>query len=306
MTFNADYLAQVFNSTIILLTPMLFVTLTAVICSRIGIFNIGLEGALLGSAFAGIAVNFFTHNVWLAVIAAGVTGSLISFVVVLFIVKLHANPVVVGISMNTLMSGTTTFLMTIVFGSKGVFYDSALSGAAKITLPVISKIPILNTMLANFTILDYLAFISAILLFIFLYKTVPGYRLRAVGINKEAARSMGTNVTRFQIITITAAGFLAGLGGALLSLGSVVVFTQNISAGRGYIALVASELGMFHPLGAIAACALFGFSNAVANMLQNTAIKSSILSTIPYVVTISSLILIGIRKRKNEMKELEE
>ena len=258
---------------------------------------------MLGSAFAGMAMNFYTHNVLLSVIFAGFTGALLSFVIGFLIVKLRANPVVIGVSMNTLMSGTTTFLMTIVFGSKGVFVDPSLNGVPKVTLPIISKIPVISTMFSSLTILDYLAFITAILVFIFMYKTVPGYRLRAIGINREAARSLGSNVPRFEIATVTAAGFLAGLGGALLSLGSVVVFTQNISSGRGYIALVANSLAMSHPLGAIAACSLFGFSSAIANMLQNTSIKSSLLSTIPYVVTVLSLVVIGIRNAKKRTKK---
>jgi simple sugar transport system permease protein len=266
------------------------VALTACICSKINVFNIGLEGTMLTGAFVGIATNYYTHNVWLAVLMAGLSGSLVSFVVTLLIVEFKASPLIVGISVNTLMSGTTTFLMTVVFGSKGVFYDSSLPGMPKLNLPGIRDVPILQTMFSNLTHLDYGAFVLAILVFIYMYKTVNGFHLRAIGINKEAALSLGTKVDRFQITAVTVAGFFAGMGGTALTLGSVVVFTRGISSGRGYIALAANNLGMSHPLGVVAACAIFGFSEALGNVLQNSSIKSQILSTIPYIATIISLV----------------
>lgn len=292
-----EYFATVLNSTIRLTTPILFVALTACICTKVGVFNIGLEGTMLAGAFTGILTNYLTHNVWLSVLAAGLSGSFISLIVGFLIIKLKATPLIVGISINTLMAGTTTFLMTVFFGSKGIFYDSSLKGMPPLKLPVISGIPFLKTVFASLTALDYMALLFAFLLYVFMYKTVPGYRLRAIGINKEAAQSLGTKVDRFQFTTITAAGFFAGLGGALLTLGSVVVFTQNITSGRGYIALAANNLGVAHPLGVIASCFLFGVADAVGTMLQGTSIKSSLLSTIPYVVTILSLVVIGIKGR---------
>lgn len=296
MNLSAEYIAVVINSTIRLMAPILLVTLTAVICSRVDTAHIAYEGIMLSGAFFGIAVNYYTHNVWLAVLAAGLSGCVISFVVAFFIVKLKAYSLVVGISMNTFMVGTTTFLMTVVFGSKGVFQDPSLHGIPKITLPLISKIPILGTIFSSLTVLDYGAFLIAIVLYVFLFKTVPGYRLRAVGVNREAARSLGTNVDRFRITAVTLSGFLAGIGGSLLTLGSVVVFAQNITSGRGYIALVADSLGRSHPLGVIAACILFGFAEAVGNILQmNTSIKQQLTLAIPYLVTLLALIFQNIR-----------
>ncbi len=298
MNLSAVYLATVFNSTIRLMAPILFVALTACLCSKVGVFNIGLEGTMLAGAFFAIMTLYYTHNVALSVFVAAVAGMTISAIVAVLIVKFGATPLVVGVSTNTLMSGTTTFLMTVVFGSKGVFYDSSLKGLPKISLPIINKIPIVSTMFKELTILDYMAFISAFLVYVFMYKTVTGYRLRAIGINKEAARSLGTDVDRFQILTVALSGALAGIGGSMLTVAGTVIYTQNISSGKGYIALAANNLAVSHPLGAMASALLFGFSDAVGNMLQNTSIKSSILDAIPYAVTIIALVYMYIRDNK--------
>ena len=302
MGLSAVYLATVFNSTIRLMAPILFVALTACLCSKVGVFNIGLEGTMLAGAFFAIMTLYYTHNVALSVLAAAAAGTIISAVVALLIVKFGATPLVVGVSTNTLMSGLTTFLMTVVFGSKGVFYDSSLKGLPKISLPLISKIPIVSTMVKELTILDYMAFISAFLVYVFMYKTVTGYRLRAIGTNKEAARSLGTDVDRFQIITVALSGALAGIGGSMLTVAGTVIYTQNISSGKGYIALAANNLAVSHPLGAMASALLFGFSDAIGNMLQNTSIKSSILDAIPYAVTIIALVYMYIRDNKKSIK----
>lgn len=306
MMFDAAYIAAVINSVIRLMTPILFVCLTACICSKVGVFNIGLEGIMLGGAFAAIVTLYYTNNAGFAVISACLTGCVLSFAIAILIVKFKATPIIVGFGMNTLMSGTTTFLMTVVFGSKGVFVGSGLTGLPKISLPVINRIPILKNIFASLTFLDYAAFICAVLLYIFMYKTVCGYRLRAIGINKDAARSLGTKVDRFQIVSVTLSGCFAGLGGALLTVGSVVIFTQDISSGRGYIAMAANNLGTAHPLGVMLACVVFGVSEALGNMLQNTAIKSSLLDAIPYIVTIIALMVVYMREKHRKALRKQE
>lgn len=305
MSINITYFATVFNSTIRLMAPILFVALTACLCSKVGVFNIGLEGTMLTGAFMAIMTLYYTKNVYLAIIVAAISGAIVSFIVSVLIVKFGATPLVVGISVNTLMSGTTTFLMTVVFGSKGVFYDSSLKGLPKLALPIIRDIPVISTMFKELTILDYMAFIAAVLVYIFMYKTVTGYRLRAIGINKEAAKSLGSDVDRFQIATVTLSGILAGIGGSMLTVASTVIYTQNISSGKGYIALAANNLAVSHPLGAMASSLLFGFSDAIGNMLQNTSIKSSILDAIPYAVTILALVFIYIRDKQKNSKKAE-
>ena len=119
--------------------------------------------------------------------------------------------------------------------------------------------------------------------------TVIGFRLRAIGVNKSAASSLGVNVERYQIVATTLSGSMIGLAGCLLSLGSVTLFIQNISAARGYVALAANNLCQGHPLGCLLSSALFGFTKALAQVLQNTAIKQQLLECIPYIATIVAM-----------------
>ena len=157
------------------------------------------------------------------------------------------------------------------------------------SVPVIKDIPVVSTMFSSLTIIDYAAFVLAIVMYIIMYKTVIGFRLRAIGVNSSAASSLGINVARYQIISTTLSGAMIGLAGCLLSLGSVTLFIQNISSARGYVALAANNLCQGHPIGALLSSALFGFTKALAQVLQNTAVKQQLLECIPYISTIVAM-----------------
>lgn len=304
MELNIDYLAVVVNSTIRMMTPILLVTLAAAICTKVKIFNIAMEGTMLTGAFFSIVANYYTHSVFWSVVAGAVSGMIVSAIVGFCIIKLKASPVVVGMATNTMMGGVTTYLLYVIFKVKGVFTDPSLVSLTKIDIPVIKEMPVIGTILSGLTIIDYLAFIIAIGMHIFLYKTVLGYRLRAIGINKEAARSLGTPVEKYQFLTISLSGLLCGLGGVLLSMGTVTLFIQNITSGRGYIAMAANNLGKSNPLGVLLSSLFFGFSQAAGNVLQNTSLKTQITASIPYVATIIALVIFSIKNKKNKVKKV--
>lgn len=286
---SANYLASVFNSTLRYMTPILLVCLCAGVCSKSRVFNIGLEGTLLMSAFFAFLTQYYTRNIWLSVFVGMLTGVIVTLILALFIVKLNGEAMIVGMAINTFAQGLTTFLLQMIFHTKGTVNDTSLKGLTKITLPGISKVPILGTMFGNLTSVDYLAFVLAVIMYIVMYKTVIGFRIRCIGINPDAASSLGIRVQRYQIIATSLSGSMIGLAGCLLSLGSVTMFMQNISAARGYVALAANNLCFGHPIGALASSALFGFSTALAQILQNTAAKQQLLNCIPYVSTILAM-----------------
>ncbi|MGL4337428.1 MAG: ABC transporter permease [Turicibacter sp.] len=301
MEYNIEYFAVIVNSMIRMTTPILLVTLAAAMCSKVKIFNIAMEGTMLAAAFFSIVANYFTGSVFLSVVAGITSSMLISALVGFCVIKLKASAVVVGMAVNTMMGGVTTYLLYLIFNTKGVFTDPSLVSLPKVSLPIIEDIPVLGTVFSGLTIVDYLAFIIAIGLYIFLYKTVLGFRLRAVGINPEAAKSLGTPVEKYQFLTITLTGILTGLGGVLLSMSTVTLFIQNITSGRGYIALAANNLGNSHPLGVLFSSLFFGVCQAFGNVLQNTSLKTQITASIPYVATIVMLILYSVyhqRKKK--------
>ncbi len=301
MTISVEYLASVFNSTIRQTTPILLVALCAGVCSKVQVFNIALEGTLLTCAIFAFLTQYFVRNIWLSVLV----GMLITFIMSFFIVKLKGQPMIVGMAINTFSLGFTTFLLSAIFDTKGTVTDTTLKGLTKISLPIIKDIPVVSTMFSSLTVIDYAAFVLAIVMYIIMYKTVIGFRLRAIGINENAANSLGIIVERYQIIATTLSGGLIGLAGCLLSIGSVTLFIQNISSARGYVALAANNLCQGHPLGALLSSALFGFTKALSQVLQNTAIKQQLLECIPYISTIAAMAIYNViaRRRTHAVKE---
>ncbi|MEG2192739.1 MAG: ABC transporter permease, partial [Oscillospiraceae bacterium] len=191
MSIDAQYLAVVFNSTIRMMTPILFVAIGSGLCNRVFIFNVGLEGMMLTGCFAAIVANFYTHSVILSVICAMAASGFVAFIAGIFMVKFKGAMLVVGVSINVLMAGLTTFFMQIVFGVQGAFVSTKLVSLPKINVDFLKGSHILYTMFASLTWLDLAAFVTAILAYIFLFKTVWGFRLRSVGINIQAAQSLG-------------------------------------------------------------------------------------------------------------------
>lgn len=301
MNVSVDYLASVFNSTLRYMTPLLLITLCACVCSKVRVFNIALEGTLLMTAFFSFLAHYFLRNIYLSVLIAILVGCLVAFVMAAFIVKFNGHPMIVGMALNTFAGGLTTFLLSMVFHTKGVVSDVTMTGLTKVTLPLISRAPVLGTMFSSLTTVDYFAFVMAVVVYVIMYKTRVGFRLRAIGINPDAASSLGVNVPKYQIIAVTLAGGLIGLAGTLLTLGSVTLFVQNISSARGYVALAANALCRSHPLGALLSSALFGFTTALSYVLQNTAAKQQLLNCIPYVSTIIAMAVynvIAARRRR--------
>lgn len=296
-----EYFGSVVSSMLREITPILLVTLCACFCSKVCVFNIALEGTLLISAFVAYITQYFVHNIIVSILAAVCVAMLITFIMSFFIVHLKGQPMIVGMAINTFSLGFTTFLLQAVFNTKGVAPKDGMTGLTKLQIPALKKIPFLDHALADMTAIDYLAFVIAIICFIIMYKTVVGFRLRAIGINASAAKSLGIKVERYQIISVTLSGAMIGLAGCLLTLASPYVLQQNISGARGYISLAANALALNHPLGAILSSTLFGFTKALCRMLQNTAIKQQLLECIPYTATIIAMVvynLIANHRRK--------
>ena len=183
---------------------------------------------------------------------------------------------------------------TVLFGLRGKLVDNRLMSLTKINLPLIRDIPFIGRVLENLTIIDYLSYIIAVILFVYLYKTVAGFRTLSVGINKAAAESLGTKATRIQMEMVILSGALCGLGGVVLSMGQVTMFTENMTSGRGFIAMAAASLGMSHPLLVIAASLFFGLCQGIGLAIQNV-VKSQLTNTLPYIATIVALVIFSKR-----------
>ncbi|MGG0937451.1 ABC transporter permease [Brevibacillus centrosporus] len=280
------------SSTIRMVTPILLAALGGALCARVGIFNVGLEGLVLVGAFSAIVGNHFTGSLFLAILFAALVCVLFSLLFAYMTIGLRANEIVVGVAINFLALGLTTFALRAIFGVKGAFYDKEMAGLPKLDIPVIKDIPVLGDIFSGHSPLVYLAFITAIVLYLFFYRTVTGFRVLAVGLSPVAARSLGLKVTGLQVLAITMCGILCGVAGAQLSLGQVTMFTEGMTAGRGFIALVAMMMGQSHPLGILASSFLFGLMDALSIRLQGLSLPTQFTSMLPYVLTIIAMFFV--------------
>jgi len=289
--------ASLLNSTLRFVAPILMAALGGMICQRAGIFNIALEGLMLIGAFAAVVGSYFTGSAAGGVVAAVVGGVAMALVMSLFVVNLRGDSIVVSIAINLLAVGLTAFLLRVLFGVKGAFQDPSLEGLGRIAIPILDPIPVLGPLLSGHTMLVYLSLILLPVSYLVLYRMVWGLRIRGVGENAAAAQTLGVSVRVTQYGALMASGALCGLAGAQLSLGNVTLFVENMSAGRGWIAVVAVMLGQARPLGVGAASLLFGFTDSLGFRLQGLNLPSQVTESIPYIATLAGLFLVAIRKR---------
>lgn len=291
--FSEDLFVSVLRS----LIPILLAALGGMLAERAGIFNIGLEGMLLIGAFCAVTASFFAHNWLVGCLAAMVAGAVFSLLLGYGAVYRKGDPIVLAIAMNILAVGMTSFLLVAIFNVQGVFSDPGIVGIPTWRIPVLADIPWLGA-LFNLTPLGYLALLLVPVMWVVLFRSPLGLRLRGVGERPLAAATMGVNPLRYQLGAVLASGALAGLGGAQLALGNVVQFTENMSAGRGWIAVVAVMLARAHPIGVLGAALLFGFTDAIGFRLQSFGLPQQLTDASPYVVTLIVLICMSGRFRK--------
>jgi len=277
------------SSTIRMVSPILLAALGGALCARVGIFNVGLEGLVLVGAFSAIVGNHLTGSLLLAVLIAAMATVLVSLLFGTMTIRLKANEIIVGVAINFLALGLTTFALRAIFGVKGAFYDKDMAGLPQWQIPVLHDIPVLGPMVSGHSPLVYLAFAAALALSFFFNRTVIGFRVLAAGVNPVAAASLGLKVTRLQFLAIALCGVLCGLAGAQLSLGQVTMFSEGMTAGRGFIALVAMMLGQSHPLGILASSMLFGLMDAISIRLQGFSLPTQFTAMLPYVLTIAAM-----------------
>jgi general nucleoside transport system permease protein len=291
LTFLTDYLA----ASLRLAVPLAFAALGGLFSERSGVLNIGLEGLLLTGAFVSASVTFYTGNVWVGTVAAVAIGGLVGLLHAYLSVSLRVDQLVSGLAINLSVAGLTAFGSRLVFSSGTT---QKLAGITSIAIPGFSQIPLLGPLLFNQDLLVYLLFILVPVITYFLFQTSWGLTLRAVGEYPRAADTAGIRVAWVRYIGVIVSGGLTALGGAYLALVHVKFFTEGMSAGKGFIALAALIFGRWHPVGTVAACFLFGATEALQLRLQTFGLQSlfglemryQILNMLPYVVALLALI----------------
>lgn len=285
------------------MTPILFAAMGALISDKAGVINIALEGIMLFAALTGVIFSALTQSALVGLLCAVFVGALVGMVLAYFALNLKTDVILSAIAINLMAMGGTIFIMFLVAGDKGISSSLASMVLPKLNLPLIQDIPILGSILSGHNVLTYVAILSVIILQYFLYKTPLGLQIRAVGENPEAADSVGISVRKTQYIALTLSGLLAGFGGAYMSMGYVSWFSQNMTAGRGFIALAANAMGGATPIGVFLTSLLFGFFDALSNSLQSLRIPGEFVQMIPYAATVIGLVIYAINK-SNKIKRI--
>lgn len=280
-------LAGLIAGSVTLAVPLVFGSLSGVLCERVGVVNIAIEGQLLGGAFTAAIVASMTRNPFLGLLAAAVAGAVVSVVLALFSIKYLVNQIIVGVVLNVLVSGLTGFLFSTVMQADPDLFNSP-DRLPIVDIPVLSSIPLIGPILFKQSVVGYLMYIAVIVVWIGLFKTRWGLRVRAVGEHPQAADTMGIKVNATRFWNVTLGGAIAGIGGSFFTLVAIDSFTKEISGGRGFIALAALIFGRWNPIGAFFAALLFGFADNLQSIVTiiGTPVPSQFMAMLPYLVTV--------------------
>jgi len=278
-------LVGMLNATVVQAVPIALGALAGVLCERVAVINIAIEGQLLGGAFVGGVVGSAT-NIWLGIFSAMVTGVLLGWVLAVLSVRYRVDQIISGVFINIFVLGLTSYLTSRILVE---IPDLNNSGRfLPIKIPLLGDIPMIGPIFFDNNIFVYGMFLAVIVLQYGLFKTRWGLRSRSVGEKPKAADTVGINVYRMRYLNVMLGGVVAGFGGAFFTLGSAGRFEENMTAGLGFIGLAAMIFGRWKPVGALGAALVFGFADSLAGKLAilQTPIPSEFLLMAPYVATI--------------------
>jgi simple sugar transport system permease protein len=272
---------------IMLSVPLIFGSMSGLLCEKSGVINIAIEGQLLFAAFVSAAVSSITQNAVLGLLSAPIAGALISLILAYFSIQFQVDQVILGFVINVLVLGLTNFFYTTLLIPYEDKWNMGVS-FSPIKIPLLSNLPIIGPTLFNQTIIVYLMYAFVIFIQIALFKSRWGLRTRAIGELPVAADSVGIDVNRLRFKNVMFAGLVAGTGGAYFTVGAVGPFSQNMTAGAGFIALACLIFGKWTPRGAIVAALFFGFANNLQGNLSiiGVSIPSEFMLMVPYIATI--------------------
>jgi general nucleoside transport system permease protein len=266
-------------------TPLIFAAMGGILSERSGVINIGLEGMMLMGAFFGIYGSDLTGSWVGGLIIGAAAGAALGLVHAVISIHLRADQVVSGTGINILAAGVTGYVFIYHYGTQGT--PSEVSRVPDVTLPGVENISFIGDAIGHANLLTWAALILVPLLTLFLFRTRGGLRLRSVGEKPRAADTVGLPVIRTRYLAVVSSGALAALGGAYLSIALLGSFNEQMTAGRGFIALAAVIFGGWRPWGALAGALLFGFSTALAQRLPAFSESTAVLfQALPYVLTL--------------------
>ncbi|MGD1897806.1 MAG: ABC transporter permease [Phormidesmis sp.] len=283
---SIDFLTDFLSACLRLTVPLAYAAIGGLLSERSGVLNIGLEGLILTGAFASAAVAFSTQQVWLAIAIACCAGALMGWIHAYLCVSLNVNQLVSGLAINLTAAGLTTYGARLLFNTGTV----ALPPLSSLPIPVLQHLTILGVFFQQ-DLLFYLLLLLLPASTYGLFHTQWGLSLRAVGNAPKAADTAGGSVARIRYVSVILCGALCGLAGAYLALVHVQFFAENMSAGKGFIALAALIFGRWHPVTTTLACLLFGATEALQLRIQafGLNIPYQLLAMLPYITALFAL-----------------
>ena len=284
--FSGILTYSLFHATVRMSTPIALATMAAVVSRQGGITNIGIEGIMLFGSYFGFVGAYLSGSWVLGLLASVLAGLLASLIIGVVHLKYGTHIFVIGFAINMLALGATRFLLQQTFGVSG-----ALLVEKPVTLPIVRLAaaegnPITASLFSGYSLFELLAPLLVFVVWYVLYRTAAGLRLRSVGLHVPAAQTAGIDVRRAKMSAILLSGVFAGMAGAHLSMGYSSMFVENMTNGRGFMALAAANFGGGNPLYAYLGCLVFGFSDSIAIRLQSTGIPAQFVLMIPYLVTV--------------------
>lgn len=283
----------ILHATLVAATPLVLAALGETVAERAGVINIGLEGVLLVGAFAGMIGCYTTGSPFVGVLLGALSGVLLTLLFAGLTVGLNADQIIVGVSLNLLAVGLTGVLYRGIFGVTG--QALTVTTFSPLPLPFLSAIPFFGTALFHHTVFVYLTLLLVPLIGFLLFYTRAGLQLQAVGEHPQAAETLGISVRWMRTTALGIAGVLGGVAGSYLSLAYSNTFIENMSAGRGFIALAIVIFGRWQPAGVLAGGLFFGAATALQFHLQalGLTVPYQFVLMLPYVLTLLVLLLAG-------------
>jgi simple sugar transport system permease protein len=294
-----EFVINVLYSTLRVSTPLILAAMAGALSKQVNLLNIALEGLMLFGAFAGVVFAAQFGNTWIGLLAAMTLALILSAIFALFVIDLRVNLIVAGLAINILALGLTAYLLTVVFDTRGAFIPDNVVPLPHWNIPLLKDVPLLGNIISGHGVLVYFSWLMVLVTSLILYKTPFGVHLRAVGEHREAAQTAGISVRRVEYFSILLGGLLAGVAGAQLSIGDLALFTDNMTNGRGFIALAAVFFGNASPGLTAIGCLLFGMFEALQFRVQvMTGLPPQLLQMLPYLIVVIILVIISYHKKQ--------
>ena len=292
--FQEAIVVSILAATVRIMTPILFAAIGELVTQRAGIWNMGVEGTMLLGAFTAYYVATATGSIWLAVLAAMAAGALSGLLTAFMTATMRVDHFITGLGINLLFAGLTLYWFRIYIKGRP---QPTFDGFDNVPIPVLSSIPWLGEILFTQRLLTYVAFAAVPAIWFLLYRTRWGLELRCLGENPKALDIKGLRVVWRQYVAVVIGSVMTGLGGGFLMLGFSDRFLADITAGRGWLAIVAIIAGNWLPRGVLAAVFVFALLESIATHVQvlGVDIPHQIFLALPYLASI--ILLMGLRRK---------